>query len=80
MKHMENPFFGIGLMLVVLGILFIIISAMSGTGEVKSGGGAVVFIGPIPIAIGTDKRWAITAMIIGIVVYLLFVLSRNKIY
>ncbi len=77
---MENPLALIGMLLIFLGIIFIIISAIHGTGEVKSGGGAVIFIGPIPIAIGTNKAWAITALVIGIIIYLLFFFSKNKIY
>lgn len=77
---MENPLALIGMVLIFLGIIFFIISAIHGTGEIKSGGAAVIFIGPIPIAIGTNKAWAITALIIGIIIYLLFIFSRNKIY
>lgn len=79
-NHMENPLALIGMLLIFLGIVFIIISAIHGTGEIKSGGGAVIFIGPIPIAIGTDKKWVITILITGIIIYLLFIFSRNRIY
>ncbi len=80
----ESPFAGIGIVLIFLGIMFVVMSAFQsqgqghGSGEVKSGGGAVIFIGPIPIAIGTDKAWAVTALIIGIVLYLVFFLSRGR--
>jgi len=77
---MENPLALIGMLLIFLGIIFFIISAIHGTSEIKSGGGAVIFIGPIPIAIGTNKKWAITALIIGIIIYLLFIFSRNKLH
>lgn len=76
---MENPLASIGILLIFLGIIFIIISTIQDT-DIKSGGGAVIFIGPIPIAIGTDKRWALTALIIGIILYIIFIFSKNKIY
>ena len=78
-KHMETPFAQIGIILILAGIIFLVISAISGT-DIKSGGGAVIFIGPIPIALGTDKKWALTALIIGIIIYILFIIYRNKIY
>lgn len=80
----ESPFASIGIVLIILGIMFVMMSAFQsqgqgqGNGEVKSGGGAVIFIGPIPIAIGTDKAWAVTALIIGIVLYLVFFLSKGR--
>ncbi len=76
---METPLATIGILLIFAGIIFIIISATQST-DVKSGGGAVIFIGPIPIALGTDKKWALTALITGIIIYLLFIIYRNKIY
>jgi len=76
---MENPLATIGILLIFAGIIFLIISAAQST-DIKSGGGAVIFIGPIPIALGTDRKWALTALITGIVIYLLFIIYRNKIY
>jgi len=78
----ESPFANIGIVLIFLGIMFVMMSAFQSQGqgsEVKSGGGAVIFIGPIPIAIGTDKAWAVTALIIGIILYIVFFLSKGRI-
>lgn len=81
----ESPFANIGFVLIILGIMFVMMSAFQsngqgqGSSEVKSGGGAVIFIGPIPIAIGTDKAWAVTALIIGVVLYIVFFLSKGRI-
>lgn len=81
----ESPFANIGFVLIILGIMFVMMSALQsngqghGNGEVKSGGGAVIFIGPIPIAIGTDKAWAVTALIIGVILYIVFFLARGRI-
>lgn len=78
----EAPFagigIGIGIGLILLGVMFLIFSAFHGGGEVKSGGGAVIFIGPIPIAIGTDKAWAATALIVGVILYLVFFFARGR--
>ncbi len=76
---METPFVTIGILLIFAGVIILLISAIQGT-DIKSGGGAVIFIGPIPIALGTDKKWALTALITGIIIYLLFIIYRNKIY
>ena len=76
---METPFVTIGILLIFAGAIILLISAIQGT-DIKSGGGAVIFIGPIPIALGTDKKWALTALITGIIIYLLFIIYRNKIY
>lgn len=75
---METPFAEIGILLIFAGIIFLIISATQGS-DIKSGGGAVIFIGPIPIAIGTDKKWALIALILGIILYLMFFLSKKTI-
>lgn len=74
----EAPFANIGIGLILLGIMFLVVSAFHGSSDVKSGGGAVIFIGPIPIAIGTDKAWAVTALIVGIILYLVFFLSKGR--
>lgn len=44
----------------------------AGTGkETKVKGGGVIFIGPIPVVFGTDKRYALLMMILAIVLMLL---------
>ncbi len=40
----------------------------------KVKGGGVVLIGPLPIVFGTDKRFAIIAMVLAIVIMLLAVI------
>ena len=76
---METPPATIGILLIFAGIIFLIIRATQ-SADTKTGAAAVIFIGPIPIALGTDKKWALTALIAGIIIYFLFIIYRNKIY
>jgi uncharacterized protein (TIGR00304 family) len=63
----------IGLILIVLGVLAVLFGLFIPllTGQEKAGteihGGAVLFIGPIPIILGTDKGSAITVAVLAIV-------------
>lgn len=77
----------IGIIFIILGLLSFAIGMMSpsrrktpeekaipATGEEageKVKGGGVILIGPIPIVFGTDKRYAIIALILTIVLMLL---------
>jgi uncharacterized protein (TIGR00304 family) len=42
--------------------------------EKKVGGGGVILIGPVPVVFGTDKKFALTAIILAIVLMLLAIL------
>lgn len=42
--------------------------------EEKVKGGGVILIGPIPIVFGTDKRFALVAMVLAIVLMLLAII------
>jgi uncharacterized protein (TIGR00304 family) len=69
---------GIGISLIILGFLMVIagafLSGISEKSELK--GGAIIFIGPIPVAFGTDRNslLIISAMMIVLMVaaYLIF--------
>ncbi len=41
--------------------------------EIKVKGGGVIFIGPVPLVFGTDKRYALLMMILAIVLMLLLI-------
>ena len=58
----------IGLIITFLGILVTLIgllaSSLQGDGQIK--GGAVVFIGPIPIVFGSDRNTAIIVAVLAL--------------
>lgn len=71
----------VGSILIILGILLVAIGMMrsvTGTAEHEKEkrvkGGGVIFIGPIPVVFGTDKRFALIAMILAVVLMLLAIL------
>ncbi len=41
--------------------------------ETKIKGGGVIFIGPVPVVFGTDKRYALLMMILAIALMLLLI-------
>jgi len=72
----------IGILLIILGF-FLVAAGMvreageegiEGEQESKKGGvrgGGVILIGPVPVVFGTDKRFALIAMILAIILMLL---------
>ncbi len=45
--------------------------------EGKIKGGGVILVGPIPVVFGTDKRYAIIAIVLAILLLLLAMISFN---
>ncbi|MCZ7402175.1 MAG: DUF131 domain-containing protein [Candidatus Methanoperedens sp.] len=45
--------------------------------RIKVNGGGVIFIGPIPVVFGSDKRYAIIAILLAIVLMLLAIAFRE---
>jgi len=75
----------LGIVLIMLGFLLLVIETMHSVyekheieyNEKKIEGGGVVLIGPIPIVFGSDKKYALIAMVLAIVIMLLYImLSR----
>ncbi len=70
----DHQLFSLGFLLILVGFFTVfagaILLALKGGGTAEGGG--VVFIGPIPIAFGTSKKAAFIALIIGLIVFLLF--------
>ncbi|MGB8216537.1 MAG: TIGR00304 family protein [Candidatus Methanoperedens sp.] len=71
-----------GSFLLILGFLLVAFGMMSKEGmeeerpeemskEIKVKGGGVIFIGPVPVVFGTDKKYALLMMILAIVLMLL---------
>ena len=74
---MDNPLVAIGLLLIFLGFFVVIVGVLlqvmeqpKGREEPEVRGGAVIFIGPIPIAFGTDKESLIVVSVFMIVLML----------
>ncbi len=74
----------VGSFLIILGFLLVAFGMMSkeeseeerpaGTGkETRVKGGGVIFIGPVPVVFGTNKRYALLMMILAIVLMLLLI-------
>lgn len=71
----------VGIALIVLGFFLIALGIMRSIQESESctpqeikekvKGGGVIFIGPVPVVFGTDKKYALLLMILAIVIMLL---------
>lgn len=62
----------LGLLLLLAGIALVALGsvASSGRGKTEVKGGAVVMIGPIPIVLGSDARWASVAIMLALILML----------
>jgi uncharacterized protein (TIGR00304 family) len=62
-----------GLILILTGIVVTVIGLImsSKPGERSLGGGAVILVGPVPIAFGSDARWTSIAIVLAIALVLL---------
>ncbi len=70
---MENLFILAGGFLIFIGTLLLAVGILfSGGGRSDVRGGAVIFIGPIPIAFGTERESLVTVSILMVVMILLF--------
>ena len=73
-----------GIILILIGSFIVVISMVRSVreenepeepyrkGKVKGGG--VILIGPIPVVFGTDKRFALIAMVLAVVLMLLAII------
>jgi uncharacterized protein (TIGR00304 family) len=59
----------VGLLLILAGVVVMVVGILSSSasGERQVKGGAVILIGPIPIAFGSDARWTSIAIALAIV-------------
>ena len=72
----------IGIGIILVGFLIVFLATVmsgrsSGQGEERTRvrGGGVIMIGPIPIVVGSDAKWASIAMVLAIVLIVLVLLS-----
>lgn len=80
---MNELLFAIGLTIIFLGLLLIMFGTLfelnkksdeKTKGEEKTEFGGVIFIGPIPIVFGSNKKIAKIMLIIGIIIFVVFLL------
>lgn len=65
----------IGLVLIILGMLFIAIGILGvPASEKRVEGAAVVFIGPIPLVVANSERAAIVALLVALAVIAMVIL------
>jgi len=79
---MNQLLFAIGLTMIFLGLVVITLGLLvemmrkrneeTKSEEQKTEYGGVIFIGPIPIVFGSNKKIAKTMLIIGVIIFVLF--------
>jgi uncharacterized membrane protein len=70
----SSGFLAVGAVMVVAGAIMVYMSLRAGPSEGKSGGTAVIFIGPIPIVLGGSRRWVVAAIGAAAVILLVMVM------
>jgi uncharacterized membrane protein len=64
----------LGIVMVLVGILLIAAGIMVGAGRGNAKGAAVVLIGPVPVAVGNDRRLLLVALAIAAALLAAFLL------
>lgn len=71
----------IGIILIIVGFFMLAFGTMRPVHEVnreeKVKGGGVILIGPVPVVFGSDKRYALIAMLLAIVLMILVIIFGN---
>jgi len=74
----SSGFLAIGAVMVVAGAIMVYMSLRAGPSEAKSGGAAVIFIGPIPIVLGGSRKWVVAALGAAAVILLVMVIRSAQ--
>ncbi len=75
----DGTFIIAGIILIIMGFFLAAFGTMSSNQkEEKIKGGGVIFIGPVPVVFGSDKRFALIAMILAIVLMLLAIIFFRR--
>ena len=74
-----DPLIVIGTGLIVLGLLITIAGIILSSESADVEGGGIVFIGPIPLVFGTDRKILILLVALGIVIVTLYMLGQRGI-
>lgn len=74
-----EPLIVIGIGMIVLGFLITLAGIMLSSADTEIEGGGIVFIGPIPIVFGTDKKIVLPLIVLGVVILALYLLGQRGI-
>ena len=74
----SSGFLAVGAVMVVAGAIMVYMSLRAGPSEAKSGGAAVIFIGPIPIVLGGSRKWVVAALGAAAVILLVMVIRSAQ--
>jgi uncharacterized membrane protein len=74
----SSGFLAVGAVMVVAGAIMVYMSLRAGPSEVRSGGAAVIFIGPIPIVVGGSRKWVVAALGAAAVILLAMVMRSAQ--
>ena len=74
----SSGFLAVGAVLVIAGAIMVYMSLRAGPSEAKSGGAAVIFIGPIPIVLGGSRKWVVAALGAAAVILLVMVIRSAQ--
>jgi uncharacterized protein (TIGR00304 family) len=80
----EAVFYGLGIVLVVVGIIIIVIAvilaSVHGTGRGAVKGAGVIMIGPIPIILGTDRKSVKTVLVLALALTIALIVAMVVYY
>jgi uncharacterized membrane protein len=74
----SSGFLAVGAVMVVAGAIMVYMSLRAGPSEVRSGGAAVIFIGPIPIVVGGSRKWVVAALGAAAVILLVMIMRSAQ--
>ncbi|HUV55270.1 MAG TPA: DUF131 domain-containing protein [Candidatus Krumholzibacteriaceae bacterium] len=66
----------VGVALTLLGALLVYLSLRAGPGELDAKAAGVIFIGPIPIIVGGNRKWIIAALGVTAII-MLYMISKQ---
>lgn len=68
----------VGLAITVIGVVMVYVSLRAGPGEARSGGAAVLFVGPVPIVLSGGRRWVLVAFAATAIIILVMVVRSAQ--
>ncbi|MFH2111908.1 MAG: DUF131 domain-containing protein [Candidatus Bathyarchaeota archaeon] len=69
----SGGFLALGLTLTVIGVIMVYISLRARPSEVQSRGVGVIFIGPIPLVMGGDRKLVLAALGVAAVIMVVII-------
>lgn len=67
-----------GIALTLIGIVAVVAGTLLSSGDADVRGGGVIFLGPIPIVFGSDKKTALAAFALGLLVFAAYYLFWRR--